>query len=364
MDWQRKILEQGGYRFGIAGAGGLQRIQLTLFYRHLIRTYSVYAKLFLDEFSIESIHVDGYQLFHVGRSMQKKGGLGVLIKSCIPARARLDFLPMNIEMLFESCVVECFFPNNEKILIAVIYRSPSASQMEFRNCFEKFLDKLASLNTSYLVMGDFNIDLMNLVSANQNRLDSNTLKFLECPLSHGLYPICLVPSRITDTSYSLIDNIFSPESAVSTYVIPDDLSDHCIFMADFLLYFPYNEKKSTKRRDFGEKIVLKLKEELGDVGWSSVIDEMDPNQSLDNFYNILTENLDEFCPYRNLKGKRHTPRKPWVNASLLRSINEKNRLYKIKMKYPTEINIIRFKNYKNLLVRILRENERCIMKII
>ena len=36
----------------------------------------------------------------------------------------------------------------------------------------------------------------------------------------------------------------------------------------------------------------------------------------------------------------------------------KNRLYKIKMKVPTEINIIRFKNYKNLLVRILRENER------
>ena len=65
-------------------------------------------------------------------------------------------------------------------------------------------------------MGDCNIDLMNLVSADQNRLDSNTLRFLECPLSHGLYHVCLVPSRITDTSYSLIDNIFSPESSVST----------------------------------------------------------------------------------------------------------------------------------------------------
>ena len=172
-------------------------------------------------------------------------------------------------------------------------------------------------------MGNFNIDLMNLVSANQNRLDSNTLRFLECPLSHGLYAVCLVPSRITDTSYSLIDNIFSPESAVSTYVIPDDSSDHCLLMADFSLYFPYNEKKSTKRRDFGEIFCSKLKEALGDVGWSSVIDEMDPDQSLDNFYNILTEKLDKFCPYRNLKGKRQTPRKPWVNASLLRSINEK-----------------------------------------
>ena len=85
---------------------------------------------------------------------------------------------------------------------------------------------------------------------------------------------------------------------------------------------------------------------------------MDSDQSLDNFYNILTEKLDKFYPYRNLKGKRHTSRKTQVNASLLRSINEKNRLYKIKMKYLTEINIIRFKNYKNLLVRILRENER------
>ena len=62
--------------------------------------------------------------------------------------------------------------------------------------------------------------------------------------------------------------------------------------------------KSTKRRDFGERNLLKLKEALGDVGWSSVIDEMDPDQSLDNFYNILTEKLDKFCPYRNLKGKR------------------------------------------------------------
>ena len=90
---------------------------------------------------------------------------------------------------------------------------------------------------------------MNLVSANQNRL-----RFLECPQSHGLYPVCLVPFRITDTSYSLIDNIFSPERAVSTYVILDDSSDHCILMADFSLYFPYNEKKLTKRRDFGEKV--------------------------------------------------------------------------------------------------------------
>jgi len=69
--------------------------------------------------------------------------------------------------------------------------------------------------------------------------------------------------------------------------------------------------------------MFKLKEELGDVRWSLVIDEIDLNQSLDNFYNILTEKLEQFCLYRNPKGKRHTTRKPWVNALLLRAINKK-----------------------------------------
>ena len=42
----KKNLVQGGYRFGIAEVGGLHGMHLTLFYQYLIRTYSVYAKLF------------------------------------------------------------------------------------------------------------------------------------------------------------------------------------------------------------------------------------------------------------------------------------------------------------------------------
>jgi len=50
-------------------------------------------------------------------------------------------------MLFESYVVDCFFPNNQKLLIVVNYRTPSGSQLEFINRFETSLDELASLNT-------------------------------------------------------------------------------------------------------------------------------------------------------------------------------------------------------------------------
>jgi len=47
-----------------------------------------------------------------------------------------------------------------------------------------------------------------------------------------------------------------------------------------------------------------LTEGLGDVEWSPVINEKNPNQSLDKFHDILTEKLYQFCPYRISMGKK------------------------------------------------------------
>ena len=51
-----------------------------------------------------------------------------------------DLLYLNTEMIFESCVVECFFlPNNDKFLIAVIHHPPSSSMADFIGKFENML---------------------------------------------------------------------------------------------------------------------------------------------------------------------------------------------------------------------------------
>ena len=52
------------------------------------------------------------------------------------------------------------------------------------------------------------------------------------------------------------------------------------------------------------------------------------------------------------------PQKPWIFPRLLKSINEKNRLNKIKCNYPSDENIQKFKLYKNTLTRTLKESER------
>ena len=89
-----------------------------------------------------------------------QGGLAILVKNYIPARVREEFLYLNTEMLFESCIVECFLPNNEKILIAVIYRPPSSSMVDFIDKLENILSAISNLRMPFFILGDFDIDLM------------------------------------------------------------------------------------------------------------------------------------------------------------------------------------------------------------
>ena len=102
-----------------------------------------------------------------------------------------------IETLFIETV-------NEKcrLLIISICRLPSANAI-------LFIDKLSELQSSISGNGhdeiilcvDFNLDILNYDN------NENTLKLLNSLTSHSLVPIITKPSRITNQTVTLIDNI-------------------------------------------------------------------------------------------------------------------------------------------------------------
>ena len=123
-----------------------------------------------------------------------------------------------------------FLPDNEKILIAGIYRPPSSSMANFIDKFENMLSVISNLRMSFFILGDFNIDLMGCLPSSLQRIDRHVLQFIECNLSHGMSPVCFIPTRITNSSFSLIDNIFPPYQCEATFVVMEDTSDHCILI--------------------------------------------------------------------------------------------------------------------------------------
>ena len=67
----------------------------------------------------------------------------------------------------------------------------------------KLLDNVRKENKTTLLLGDFNIDLL------KHESHTSTNEFLDSLSSKMILPYILHPTRITDHSKTLIDNIFS-----------------------------------------------------------------------------------------------------------------------------------------------------------
>ena len=90
------------------------------------------------------------------------------------------------------------------------------------NYLNTLLDKILKENKSVFLLGDFNVDLL------KHDKHARTNEFLDSLSSHMFLPHILQPTKISTTSKTLIDNIFSnihSSSSVSGN-LTSSISDH------------------------------------------------------------------------------------------------------------------------------------------
>ena len=103
--------------------------------------------------------------------------------------------------------------------IACLYRSPSASRAEFLDILDEILDDILMKNL--IIMGDFNIDLI--------KVDNYGEKLKSVMEKRGLHQLVKEPTRITQSSKTKIDLVFTNRSNISANVLnTPKLSDHSI----------------------------------------------------------------------------------------------------------------------------------------
>ena len=71
------------------------------------------------------------------------------------------------------------------------------------NYLNKLLENISKEQKSIFLLGDFNVNLLNYNEHNQ------TNKFLDSLVSNSSLPLILQPTRITNHSNTLVNNIFS-----------------------------------------------------------------------------------------------------------------------------------------------------------
>ena len=180
-------------------------------------------------------NIAGYTFIHNDRVDHRGGGVAIFIKNDIEFKIRSD-LSAFFHNGVENIVIEIMNLNAKNIILASIYKPPETSIPTFTEDLGNALDLVNHENKLCYLAGDFNIDILKL--DNQSIVHFiNTLALYSCNPSFD------IPTRVTNSSSTLIDNIFTNYCKdMKTGTITSDISDHYpvfIICANDILSSPY-----------------------------------------------------------------------------------------------------------------------------
>ena len=298
------------------------------------------------------VNIHGYNLVSRECVDRKGGGVGILIASYLSYKERTD-LEVTSEY-FEICVVElnCCSGN---IIIVSLYRPPNSNDRKFLCDYKTLLIKLQKEKNKRVIIGcDHNFDFL------KSDQHSGTRSFFDLNVDSGSWPIISKPSCVTKNTATLIDNIFVNKELKDEYdcgLLIDDISDH--FPCYLVLHdckLKHKPKRYMSCRKITPKTIKKIKQDLSDASLSSIVTDstMDVNTVFDNWHSKVLNIIDKTAPFETISLKsKYLNKEPWLPVSLLKSIKKQKKLFQITLaKNSMELDIIKYKNYRNTLTRI------------
>jgi len=293
-------------------------------------------------------NLDTYDMNRADRIGGKGGGVAIYVQNQTQYKKRTDIHVDGTEDIF----IEIVNKHGKNMIIGVIYRPPNNSIDLFLEKLYECLHKISQENKQIYLMGDYNIDLL---SATQNAINSKLVNILS---SYTLYPHIDKPTRITTTSSTLIDNMFSNiiDMDFINGIFHYDISDHLpIFTLTKQNNIVHESQKTNHKmyRKETNRNVDSFNLDLAQEQWHDVIQEKNVNKAYDNFIKKLLYYYDKNIPLA--RQNPHTKvNNPWITKGILNSIRKRNRLYKKSLLHPSENNKKKYKRYRNTLTTLIR----------
>ena len=156
------------------------------------------------------IDIEGYKLIRADHPDNiKRGGVCIYYKESLPVQI------INQHYLKEALLLEMSY-NNKKVIVSVIYRSPSQSTDEFDSFlsnFENFLNDINKRKPSLsVVTGDFNSRSSSWWSKDTNTIEE--LKTFSLTSSNGVTQLINKPTHIQTNSISCINLSFTDQESL------------------------------------------------------------------------------------------------------------------------------------------------------
>lgn len=339
---------------------------LTVLLESLSMNFSVIgiSETRLNSLSLHSNNFDIAGYFHLPTTTESTaGGTSLFISKSLSFTSRSDLSSyLYCSKFLESTFVELSFNNQPNIVVGCIYKHPKFSIPEFNNLISTVLETVDKEGKKLVFLGDFNINLLDFDS------NHDVSSFLDTLTSHLILPSISIPTRITNTSKTVIDNIlvslFPHKIRCGNLTV--SISDH---LPQFLILDSLsvpninsgNEKFYQDWKNFNrENFIL----DFFSVDWTKELElhKRDPNFSFSAFYSLLTSLIDRNVPIRKMTKKQiKTSLKPWITKGIKTSIYQRNKFYNLYLRSNRDEDKTfyhdNFKFYRNRIVNLIRNSK-------
>ena len=253
----------------------------------------------------------------------------------------------------ESCVVKVKI-DGICLIVFAIYRPHAGTVDGFSNALHAILSEPSLIgNNRVCLLGDLNI---NLLDCN----DDSVCSFGDLLRSFHFAATITKPTRFPSDSMhvpTLLDHIWwNSHELFLSGIISYDLTDHCpVFIHIRRKIASNNEKKRICFRDQSDINVNIFLNQLADIEWNfERYNEID--SKIDYFNDTLADIFNKSFPVKTKYVSTTCSKKPWLNASILKSISIKSKYFRL-----FKLGIIdRGTNdrYKKYVDRIVRKSKR------
>ena len=318
-----------------------QSIQETL--KNISYSFDVIAisETWLDENSDEDIFsIEGFKLYHTYRTHKKGGVVALFVNNQLKCKILTKHSVVE-DNLYESVFVELIFEKSKNIVLGCIYRAPGSNLDLFNDKLSILMEEVINNNNKIVyICGDFNIDLI------KGETHTGTKNFIDIMYGFGLFPLINKPSRITEFSQTLIDNIFTNniETVNNSGLLINDITDHLpVFVKSDYFVFKTVFKKIKFYRDTSLHSLQLFQRALQDQNWDVVYNSNNVNSAYSNFIKLFTDIYNKYCPVKQrvIKGDNYS--KPWFHKGLKNACVKKNQLYKNYLKHRTSESCEKYK---------------------
>ena len=256
-------------------------------------------------------------------SNSQKGGVAIYVNNLYDSYDWEDLKKRDND--YETVWIEIKNNKSKNIICGCIYRHPRYDMSGFQQYMDNTLRIINSENKEIYLAGDFNTDFLKIDANNSYQ------EFYNSITSSGFHPQIIQPTRVTEYSTTVIDNIYTNtfcNDMVSGNILLC-ISEH---FCQFLSINRQNislKKVNIYQRDYSNFETQAFRNDILIQQWNYNYNNV--NIMYDDIINKLDNCVNMHAPMKKLNMKElQMKSKPWVSRYLAKLIEHRNKLFRKK----------------------------------